>query len=163
MDETQLCTKCGAEKPLEAFGWRSRAKGIRHKRCKACVSAYNKQHYSGNKAAYKAKARNWNEANKRIAREYIAQYLLTHPCVDCGESDPVVLEFDHVRGEKRAEIAKLVRNYVSLDVLKAEIAKCEVRCGNCHRRKSLRESGHWMLDLMAADDDLSETQGDEHA
>jgi len=53
-------------------------------------------------------------------------------CVDCGERDMLVLEFDHV-GVKHAQISKMVFN-VSLAALKREIAECELRCCNCHRR-----------------------------
>lgn len=67
------------------------------------------------------------------------KYLETHPCVDCGENDPVVLEFDHVRGEKEFNIADVARNAVGREKLQEEIQKCEVRCANCHRRKTKRE------------------------
>jgi len=53
-------------------------------------------------------------------------------CVDCGITDIRVLEFDHVRGEKIDTITSMVRRGLSVDVLVAEIAKCEVRCANCH-------------------------------
>ena len=33
----------------------------------------------------------------------------------------------------------------NLEVLKAEIAKCEVRCANCHRRKTSRDNGSYRL------------------
>ena len=46
----------------------------------------------------KARARN---------KEYVKNYLLSHPCVDCKETDPIVLEFDHVRGKKRTEVTVL--------------------------------------------------------
>lgn len=43
-----------------------------------------------------------HKANKETARQrgrdYVANYFATRSCVDCGESDPVVLTFDHVRG-----------------------------------------------------------------
>jgi hypothetical protein len=68
------------------------------------------------------------ERNQRLVLEYLAD----HPCVDCGESDPIVLEFDHLR-DKRANISALTRNGESWRLLE-EIAKCEVRCANCHRR-----------------------------
>jgi len=55
-----------------------------------------------------------------------------------------VLEFDHVRGVKRAEVAQMAG--YSLKAARDEIAKCEVRCGNCHRRKTIRERGHWLLE-----------------
>lgn len=67
--------------------------------------------------------------------------MLEHPCVDCGEGDPIVLEFDHITDDKTSGISDLVGTGVSLDILIAEIAKCVVRCANCHRRKTSRELG----------------------
>jgi hypothetical protein len=45
----------------------------------------------------------------------------------------VVLEFDHV-GPKGATVTQLARDGASLARLRKEIARCEVRCVNCHRR-----------------------------
>lgn len=53
-------------------------------------------------------------------------------CVDCGNLDIRVLEFDHVRGRKLANLATLVQRESPLHVIAEEIAKCEVRCRNCH-------------------------------
>jgi hypothetical protein len=64
--------------------------------------------------------------------------LAKSQCLDCHTTDLAVLEFDHVRGEKIADISLLVRNGHSLARLQAEIAKCEVRCANCHRRRTRR-------------------------
>lgn len=76
-------------------------------------------------------------AARRVrVRAVIADHLRIHPCVDCGEDDPVVLEFDHVRGEKLFEISRADNNCVSIATLRREIVKCEVRCANCHRRKT---------------------------
>jgi hypothetical protein len=75
-----------------------------------------------------------NARNK--AREFIAAYFATHPCVDCGESDRIVLTFDHVRGEKSNDIANMVRGGASLETIRIEIEKCEVRCFNCHAVKT---------------------------
>ncbi len=62
-----------------------------------------------------------------------------HPCVDCGESDIRVLQFDHTDpAAKITEVSQLLRNASWPRVL-MEIEKCEVRCGNCHRRKTLRD------------------------
>jgi len=72
-------------------------------------------------------------------RAYVLNYLLQSPCVDCGEQDPVVLEFDHISGEKVNEISLLTWSGCPLSVLRREMLKCEVRCANCHRRKTARE------------------------
>ena len=66
------------------------------------------------------------------------EYLACHPCVDCGEADIIVLQFDHVVGKKRGNVTSLARRN-SLDIVKAEISKCEVRCANCHVRKTAKE------------------------
>lgn len=72
-------------------------------------------------------------AKQAVARTqlYAMEYLAVHPCVDCGETNPVVLDFDH-RGNKDHEIAKLIKSGW-LAALKREIPKCDVRCSNCHR------------------------------
>lgn len=78
-----------------------------------------------------------NKYQKRVRREkrrFIDEYLSSHPCMDCNESDVLVLEFDHVRGKKYG-ISFLTGSRLSLATLKKEIAKCEVRCVNCHRKK----------------------------
>ena len=93
---------------------------------------------------YERRGDTQRERNKGyIARnaQHVWDYLLAHPCVDCGETDPIVLEFDHVRGEKVFALSNMVQRQFSLAKLDAEIAKCEVRCANCHKRKTAREQG----------------------
>ena len=76
-----------------------------------------------------------NDALRAAAnRANVLAYLQTHACVDCGVSDPLVLEFDHVRGVKRMDVSRLVAAGYPWPAIEEEIAKCEVRCANCHRR-----------------------------
>lgn len=64
-----------------------------------------------------------------------------NPCLDCGETNPVVLEFDHVKGNKVAAVAVLSKDCWSLEKIQEEINKCEVRCANCHRKKTALQLG----------------------
>lgn len=66
-------------------------------------------------------------------RKYIDDFLKENACIDCGNNDVRVLEFDHVKGIKVGNISNAIRNAWSLDKLKEEINKCEIRCCNCHR------------------------------
>jgi hypothetical protein len=72
-------------------------------------------------------------------RQRIRNYLLSHPCVDCGELDPTVLEFDHVRGEKLFTISV---NFCDRrwELIELEIAKCDIRCTNCHLVRTIATS-----------------------
>lgn len=74
---------------------------------------------------------------ERVA--YLVDYLREHPCADCGETDPVVLEFDHLR-DKKFGIGKGFRERKWESVLE-EIAKCDVVCANCHRRRTAKRGG----------------------
>ena len=64
------------------------------------------------------------------------EFLIEQACVDCGEADPIVLEFDHVRGTKQDNVSTLIGRAFSWKRILEEVAKCEVRCANCHRRKT---------------------------
>jgi hypothetical protein len=91
------------------------------------------------------------EARRQDARTYrqkiaaIIQGARSTPCLDCGvQLPPTVMEFDHVRGEKRFNIgqwhrAKLAPGETKEQIVREEIAKCEVRCPNCHRMRHWRE------------------------
>jgi hypothetical protein len=75
--------------------------------------------------------------------------------MDCGETDPDVLEFDHLR-DKRADISTLVQYGVSWKTVQDEIAKCEVRCANCHRRRTATRGGYYRtLATIARIDELA--------
>ena len=70
-------------------------------------------------------------------KAYLAQYLrdlkTKTPCVDCGINYPYyVMDFDHVRGQKHANVMELVST-LSKKKIDEEIAKCEIVCSNCHR------------------------------
>lgn len=72
-------------------------------------------------------------------------YLLSHPCADCAERDPSVLEFHHVyTEEKEANISKLIRSNTWEAALK-EINKCVVLCANCHRKRHALEDGWYSV------------------
>ena len=60
-------------------------------------------------------------------------------CVDCGESNPIVLDFDHVHGDKSHNISDMVNGSYAISSIKDEIRKCEIRCSNCHRKKHTNE------------------------
>lgn len=81
---------------------------------------------------------------RRIRRLWLWYYLEQHPCVDCGETDPTVLVFDHVDpAEKYKDVGIMIHNGCSLKKVKAEIAKCEVRCANCHSRRTAKQFGYY--------------------
>jgi hypothetical protein len=106
--------------------------------------AAQKRHYEQNKEVYKQRAREHDKKVKEEKQEYIRSYLKEHPCIDCGEADIVVLEFDHREpAEKRFNIGCL--KGWSLKTVQAEVAKCDVRCANCHRRKTYREHNGYRL------------------
>jgi hypothetical protein len=76
---------------------------------------------------------------------YVRDFLQASQCVDCGDDRLVVLEFDHV-GVKAANVTDLARRGRSLQVLETEVARCEVRCANCHRRRTLTQVGTELAD-----------------
>ena len=83
-------------------------------------------------------------ARTRARREVLAAKVLAfldaRCCTDCGETDPLVLEFDHIGDDKAADVSRLVVDGVSWERVAQEIAKCEVVCANCHRRRTAQRA-----------------------
>ena len=98
-----------------------------------------RRHYQKHKDRIKQRAILHRAKSKKRNARFVRDYLLRHPCIDCGETDPIVLHFDHVRGKKEGNISKGVHTAWSLEKLALEIEKCEVRCANCHLRKTAKE------------------------
>jgi hypothetical protein len=92
-----------------------------------------------NKQRYIDQARVRKEAIRLERTRYLLSFFEGHPCVDCGESDPVVLEFDHLSDKSFAIGTKLVQ--FAWQTILDEIEKCEVVCANCHRRRTARRRG----------------------
>lgn len=105
-----------------------------------------RRHYEKNREVMIARAKEHTRQKRIQLRAWIRDHLAAHPCVDCGEADPVVLEFDHRDpSSKVGNIGDIVnRSGWGLPRLEAEIAKCDVRCCNCRRRRTVSER-HWLL------------------
>ena len=145
----KTCHVCGAEKPLSAFP-PNRARGDgRQSMCRPCYADYQREYHrlrTASDDAYRERVRDRKrERARRVRRENhgrLLEYFAAHPCVDCGEVDPVVLTFDHVRGQKSFTISDRLHSS-AWPQLVVEIAKCEVVCANCHMRRTARRAGYY--------------------
>lgn len=109
--------------------------------CRPCRSAYKREHYLANKQRYVDQARARKKLLRRKRTAYLIDYFDNHPCTDCGERDPVVLEFDHLDAAVKSFDIGQVLPYRSWQSILDEMAKCEVVCANCHRRRTARRRG----------------------
>jgi hypothetical protein len=137
--QTRRCGRCGQSKPLAEFAWRRRARGQRDNYCRSCRAEYKQEHYAANRTRYIAASLRRNRALARERAAYLIELFADHPCIDCGESDPLVLEFDHL-GNKSFGISKGLRDH-SWQAVLDEIDKCDVVCANCHRRRTALRAG----------------------
>jgi len=138
---TKICTKCKLEKDLDQFRYRNKAKGTRAPWCKSCYSTYERNQWKSNDNRRKSNIE-CNKTRRQRNHQFIWDYLSQNPCVKCGENDPVVLEFDHRDPkQKHKDLSTLTRASYSIEAISNEIAKCDVLCANCHRRKTAIQFG----------------------
>ena len=129
----KVCTKCGLPKDESEYSWS--IKNIKkHSSCNSCRNEQRMDYYKRNKD--KELAYKWDRQlrKREEARQFVDAYKSTHPCVDCFNSDPEALTFDHVRGVKKMTIANMVNLGYSIEAIQAEMYKCEVRCWTCHMK-----------------------------
>ena len=134
------CGRCGLTKRLDEFSIRYRETGELQPWCRTCMAEYKRGWYVRNRDHQLERVRENHERSKRENQERAWDYLGQHGCVDCGEPDPVVLQFDHL-GDKRRDVSYMLLSGFTWANIQVEIDKCAVRCGNCHRRKTARDLG----------------------
>lgn len=106
-------------------------------RLKEDQHAYVKRWCRENKEKHLSYVRAWDTRQRAAIREVVEREK-SRPCADCGQSYPhYVMDFDHVRGEKRCNVANMQKT--SIAALMEEIAKCDVVCANCHRIRTWRQ------------------------
>jgi hypothetical protein len=137
------CGKCGAIKNRDEFRANKNRYDGRQAWCKVCESENKSRYYRANMAKVKKRSARNRYALLEQQRRLIYGYLIAHPCVDCGENDILILDFDHVTGLKETNVATMANGKTALKRIEAEIMKCVIRCANCHRRKTARERGNW--------------------
>lgn len=146
----ESCHGCGKWQPIEEFSFKDKARNKLRSRCRACCREVSRRHYQRHRAAYIERRRRRQPLERRRTAGAVLAYLRDHPCTGCGESDPVVLEFNHVDStSKLGNIGQMIRDCVSKAPLATDIAKCEVLCANCHQRHTISSKlAHYKLGAL---------------
>jgi len=142
------CSGCGDIKPVIAFATFRTAGGELRRRgiCKKCRGAYaveNAESLRVYRKQYNKRTttkRHLDQAARRqTAKSFVDAYKEARPCADCGRKFPAVaMDLDHVRGGKVRNVSGLVSGSYKLELIKAEIAKCDVVCACCHRIRTAK-------------------------
>jgi len=132
-----ICNKCKIDKDISNFRKSKQTNSGYQYYCIECDKAFQKVYYNANKEKVIKNSAKQRDISRVKMREFLISYLESHPCVHCGESDIVVLEFDHL-SNKINNVSTFMKN-AAIKKLKAEIPKCQVLCANCHRRKTAKD------------------------
>jgi hypothetical protein len=135
------CSREKIWKPKSEFHYYDKEQGILAQICRQCQQELRRDGYTDDRDRVLAQNKAWTEKAKETAQEYVYQYLLEHPCVDCGETNVLTLTFDHQR-DKKSDLSIMIARGRSLETIKAEISRCEVVCFNCHmKRERIKRGG----------------------
>ena len=93
--------------------------------CKECVDLYQPLYREEYKPRKHVLERERRERQRARAIEFLGG-----KCLDCGIADKRVLVFDHVRGEKVTNVARLLGS--AWERIETELNKCDLVCANCH-------------------------------
>lgn len=114
--------------------------------CKVCNKERARKYYKENRSKHLKIISARNKAKRTNNQEKIFEYLLNHSCVDCGEKNPLVLDFDHI-SNKKFGISYMISN-CSWESIVIEIKKCEVRCKKCHSIKTHRDQNSYRWKMV---------------
>lgn len=135
----KTCSRCGKDRELTEFRKNSKRPDGLAVWCRPCFAEYERERYQNGDRERKERNR---AKSVQTNKEKLWAYLSTNPCVDCGNSDPRVLEFDHKdEATKSYNVSEMFM--LGWAKIQAEIEKCVVRCANCHRIRTQEQFGTW--------------------
>lgn len=153
----KTCIVCKETKSLEHFNLRNssrKTKATHQSYCKDC-NKYVARKWRTTENGKKSTKNSKRKTRGRVYR-FIGRILRKSRCGICGESDPTVLQFDHVDpAKKQTEISKMQKMHVkSLYALKEEIRKCRILCANCHMRHTAKQQNNWRHRVFVLGEEL---------
>ena len=138
--KSKPCCTCKKQILIKNYSWKDKKSGRRSTKCKQCTNEYSRQHYRDNIDVYLARTKRNTAKYKKDGRNLIYEFKLSNPCTSCGESNPIVLEFDHIDPKtKRNDLSTMATHGYSIESLEKEIEKCIILCANCHREKTAKQ------------------------
>ncbi len=134
------CIRCDETKDESEFNIRNFERNLLQSVCRDCQKEQGRERYLNHTERVKEINRRARERSQMQAALFIQEFLSGKSCVDCRENDMTVLTFDHVRGEKKMNVADMVTKGVAIDTIKNELEKTDIVCFNCpmRREQSLR-------------------------
>jgi hypothetical protein len=94
-------------------------------------AAYFRKWYAANKKKQIERV----AANKRKNAKLVWKIKEDGECIHCGEDFPECLDFHHRDPkEKTHTISHMATRGYGIKAIRAEIAKCDLVCANCHRK-----------------------------
>ena len=125
----RYCTQCGHIKPEDQFKSRHPRRQTLTTWCQTCRQILARTELTPTTTTGKCRAR-WEE------------WKAKNPCVVCGESDPQLIEADHLRDKVHpCSTHSYWACHGGVPALESELTKCQSLCCWCHRLKSDRERG----------------------
>ncbi|MFD5866326.1 hypothetical protein ACFWGP_15310 [Agromyces sp. NPDC127015] len=155
----ERCSACRQSKPIADFNRLRSARDGLQPICRECNTQKARDYDARHREARIRVIMARKAVQRQIALAAVGDHLLDHPCIDCGEADVRVLDFDHRENcDETAEVMKLVQDGYGLLRIMAEIDKCDVRCRNCHAKvtcERMGDNGRSGLMRRAGDDGLA--------
>lgn len=140
------CSTCKQDKSIDQFPWKNKSKGTTSYSCSECTNERSRGWYKDNTEIHKKRVQVLARDRRSENTQKLFDYLKEHPCVDCGQTNPLTLEFDHQR-DKDFNIADKM-DHRNWNGLQDEISKCQVRCANCHKIKTAKDRDTFMHKLV---------------
>jgi hypothetical protein len=101
------------------------------------VRGYWRAYYYRNRDRLAAERR----CRRAAVRQWLREYKQALACAACGEAHPATLDFHHTdAANKEFTIGDATNHRWSKRRLLEEIAKCEILCANCHRKRHWKDS-----------------------